>query len=155
MSKMPMIRQMSLLGSIPNLTVFVLFLISGLYVSNDYGHIIGAIAFLTLSFSLRLLPQDHRKGIKLVHQQQFQEAIPHFLRSYEFFAQRQWLDKYRAFLLLSASAISFQEMALVNTAFCFSQIGDGASARKYYEQCLALFPDSRIATAALKMMNLA
>jgi len=100
-----------------------------------------------------LIARDHRKGIGLVRQQRFKDAIPHFLQSYESFDQRRWLDDYRAIFMLSASAMSYREMALNNAGFCYSQIEDGVNARKYYEQCLALFPESGFASAALKMMD--
>ncbi|WP_283431286.1 tetratricopeptide repeat protein [Neorhodopirellula lusitana] len=42
---------------------------------------------------------------------------------------------------------------MANAAFCYAQAGDGANARKYYERCLELFPDSMLATTALAMLN--
>jgi hypothetical protein len=44
-------------------------------------------------------------------------------------------------------------MALANIAFCYGQLGNGVQCRYYYEKCLDLFPDSGLATAALRMLD--
>jgi hypothetical protein len=44
-------------------------------------------------------------------------------------------------------------MALANLAFCYSQIGQGAEARHHYELCLERFPNSGLATSALRLMD--
>ena len=153
MAKTPMIRQASILGSIPNLAVLALFVWAGFsYFARD-GIMYGAAAFVALRFALRAIPYDHRAGIALVRSQQFTDAIPHFLRSFDFFESKRWLDDYRAFLLLSPSSASYREMAMANAGFCYAQAGDGANARKYYERCLELFPDSILASTALAMLN--
>ncbi len=148
-----MIRQVSIPGAIPHLAVLAMFVFAGWYISRDFGVIGGAALFLALRFRLRAIPRDHRAGIGLVRQQQFVDAIPYFLRSFEFFDDRRWLDDYRAIFMLSPSSASYREMALANAGFCYSQIGDGVNARKYYERCLELFPDSGIASTALKMLT--
>ena len=153
MAKTPMIRQASLLGSIPNLAVLALFVWTGVTYDQRNGIIYGAAAFLALRFALRAIPRDHRAGIGLVKNQQFADAIPHFLRSFDFFESKRWLDDHRAFFMLSPSSACYREMALANAAFCYSQVGDGANARKHYERCLELFPDSMLASTALAMMN--
>ena len=153
MAKTPMIRQASILGSIPNLAVLALFITVAFYFSRENVLILGAASFLALRFLLRAIPRDHRTGIGLVRRQEFSDAIPHFLRSFEFFDNRKWLDDYRAFFLLSPSAVCYREMALANVGFCYSQTGDGENARKYYNQCIELFPDSMLASTALQMLN--
>ncbi len=150
---MPLTQQISILGTMPQLVMMVLLVLGGHAVSTDYGFVLGAGTFLVLRLLLHQLPQAHRQGIRLVHQQQFKEAISCFLQSYEFFERHHWLDNYRAIIILSPSNISYREMGLANMAFCYSQIGDGAKARKYYELCLTLFPKSRLALAAIKMMD--
>ena len=148
-----MIRQASILSSIPNLLVLALFVWAGVsYFARD-GMIYGLAAFFALRFALRAIPRDHRAGIALVRNQKYSDAVPHFLRSFDYFESKRWLDDYRAFFMLSPSNASYREMALANAGFCSSQVGDGASARKYYEQCLELFPDSMLASSALAMLN--
>ena len=153
MSMVPVVRQASIAGSVPNLAVLVLFLWAGVAGFDGNGILYGAAAFLVLRFALRAVPRDHRTGIRLLQKRRFADATPHFLRSFEFFESKRWLDDYRSFFMLSPSLASYREMALANAAFCYSQVGDGANARKYYEQCLEIFPDSMLASTALAMMN--
>lgn len=153
MVKTPMIRQASILGSIPNLAVLGLFVYVGVASFSRSGIVFGAAAFLALRFALRAIAHDHRAGVGLVRNQKFADAIPYFLRSFDFFDSKRWLDDYRAFFMLSPSSASYREMALANAAFCYSQVGDGANARKYYERCLELYPNSMLASTALAMLN--
>ena len=44
-------------------------------------------------------------------------------------------------------------MALLNIAFCYSQIDQGKKAKEYYQRVLNEFPESGMATAALKMID--
>ena len=55
--------------------------------------------------------------------------------------------------MMSASAISYREMALCNIAFCYSQLGDGQKAESYYRRALDEFPNSALAVAALRMIE--
>ncbi len=101
-----------------------------------------------------MLAKYHQQGMKLVKQQKFENAISLFIGSVDFFAKHQWIDKYRFLTLLSASKMTYKEMALCNIAFCYSQIGNGTKAKEYYEQTLKEFPKNGLAIAALKMINL-
>jgi TolA-binding protein len=49
--------------------------------------------------------------------------------------------------------MTYQEMALVNIAFCYGQLGDGSNAKKYYQQTISEFPESGMAQAGLNLMN--
>ena len=79
--------------------------------------------------------------------------MPEFERSYQFFTRHAWVDRWRYVALLTASRMSYREIALLNTAFCYSQIGDGKRSRDTYDQTLREFPDSQMAKTALRMMN--
>lgn len=81
------------------------------------------------------------------------DAIPHFEKSYEFFARHIWMDKYRYLVMLSSGRLSYREMALINIAFCYGQAGNGIMARGYYERTLQEFPDSSVAKTALKFIG--
>lgn len=115
---------------------------------------VGAAAYLMLSFGLRrLLPHDHRAGMALFRQGRFAEALPCFQRSYDFFTRRRWLDDWRYVALLSSSRISYREMALLNIAYCYGQMGDGPRSLECYQRVAAEFPGSGMAEAALKMFE--
>ncbi len=155
MSKMPVVTQVSIIGSVPQLTVLFLLIGGGFLWAGTFGAWSGGVLYFVLRFSLRELPHAHRKGIRFVNREQFKEAAQCFLDSYEFFEKRRWLDRYRSILMLCPSRISYREMALANSAFCYAQTGDGENARLYYEKCLEHFPDSRLASVALRLMDAA
>ena len=56
-------------------------------------------------------------------------------------------------MLLSASAASYREMALLNEAFALGQLGRRPEARAIYESTVEEFPDSGMAEAALNLMG--
>lgn len=92
-------------------------------------------------------------GIKKNNSEKFEEAIPDFEKGYAFFKKYEWIDKYRFITLLSASKMSYREMAIANIGFCYFQIGDGTKSKDYYERKLKEFPESGLAKSALKMIS--
>ena len=136
-------------------------LLGGAFLLADHFHrprfaLYAVLAFLVLRQGLALtLTAEHRAGIRAVRQGDFARALDRFEHSLEYFTQRPSLDRYRSILLLSASAWSFREMALVNIAFCHGQLGDGASSKAWYERALREFPGSVLATTALAMIQAA
>ncbi len=114
----------------------------------------GLLAYLIISISLRFgLTEAHRKGIHAVKAGRFADAIPYFEQSRAYFEKRPWLDRYRYLLLLSSTAWSYREMAMANKAFCLSQIGRRTDAITSYEEVLKDYPESALATVALRMMT--
>lgn len=157
MSKTPIVRPVSWLNAAINVSVLALFVLAGWAVwRSETGVVVGALAYVVLSQTLRrTLCRHHRKAIGHVKRKEFEQAIPDFERSLAFFRQNEWIDRFRGVTLLSAAGMSYQEMALVSLGFCHSQIGDGASAWRYYEMCIAEFPDNGMAEAALRLMDAA
>ncbi|MGH7137545.1 MAG: tetratricopeptide repeat protein, partial [Pirellulales bacterium] len=124
------------------------------YFLGGRGVTVGAAVYLAYSIRSRIvIPRYHRRGIALVKQQQFADAIPLFRQSLEFFDRHAWIDRFRCVVLMSPSAVTYREMALANIGFCYSQIGDGDNARHYYAECLRRFPESGLARAALRMIG--
>ncbi|MDU0369229.1 tol-pal system YbgF family protein [Hymenobacter endophyticus] len=112
------------------------------------------LAAYLLSWTLRTtLGRYQQRGMQLIRKDDFLNAIPHFEQSYAYFSEKKWLDKWRYILMLSTSQMEYREMALNNIAFCYSQLGQGESARRYYHQVLAEYPDNGLAQAALKMLD--
>jgi tetratricopeptide (TPR) repeat protein len=123
---------------------------------EDVSHsvIFGCAIYLIYSLcSRQIIASAHRTGIRLSKRGRFQEAIALFEQSYQFFTKHKWIDRFRSLVLMSPSAISYREMALVNIAFCHSQIGNAESAKEYYEKTLQEFPDSGMAKASLNMIK--
>lgn len=153
-SSTPTVRQVNWLSLIPQLAfMFLLGFLWHFYDKKNYI-IYSTLTYLIISIILRaVFASDHRKGMLEVRNKNFKDAIPHFKNSYEHFTKNNILDKWRFLLLLSSSAISYKEMALVNIAFCYSQIAEGELAKEYYEKALEEFPDSGMAKAGLNMLE--
>ncbi len=151
-SSRPIVRQINWFAIIPQFSV--LFICIFLYFQIKAGDpvLFGAGTYLFLSLLLRnLIPRYHRKGIKFYKSGQFEKAIQEFEKSFNFFTKHEWIDKYRSIILLSSSGISYLEMAMVNMAFCYGQLGDGEKSKELYEKTLLKFPDSQMAISSLKM----
>jgi tetratricopeptide (TPR) repeat protein len=153
-SNVPTVRQIAWVSLIPQLLFMGLIIF--IYNLLEFGDpfLYGTFTYLIISFGLRnLVAKDHRQGMKLVKQQQFETAIPQFENSVAFFTKNNWIDKYRFLTLLSYSKMTYKEMGLCNIAFCYSQTGNGQKAKEYYEQTLNEFPENGLAIAGLKMIN--
>ena len=150
----PVIRQTNWIAVIPQL-IFMALLIAIFYLLKINEPVIwGCLTYLVLSYgSRKILAKDHNQGMKLTKEQKFNEAIKYYEQSAEFFKKNNWIDKYRFLTLFSASKMSYREMALNNIAFCYSQIGNGAKAKEYYEKTLTEYPNNTLAKTALKMLN--
>src|SRR5688572_29000099 len=154
-SNVPTIRQIDWIAVIPQILLIGIFIYFYHLLNIGDPFILGALTYLILSFGLRyIFTTAHRKGINLVKQQKFTDAIPYFEKSVDFFSKNSWIDKYRFLTLLSPSKMSYREMGLCNIAFCYSQVGNKSKAIGFYQQTLKDYPENRIATAALKLLNL-
>ena len=89
----------------------------------------------------------------LVKKEKYEQAIEAFQKSYSFFSKYTWIDQYRFITMLSSSKISYREMALLNIAFCYSQIYNGKNSKDYYLKTIQYFPNSEVAKASLKMIR--
>ena len=123
----------------------LLVMVSVLYLLEvPQSFLLGISFYFLLSIYLKVLvPRWHRKGIYLVKKGKLDVAILAFQRSYQYFTKYTWIDKYRAFTLLSTSALSYSEMALINIIYCFEQMGDTTSAKKFRKILKERFPDSK------------
>ncbi|MDH3228882.1 MAG: hypothetical protein OEN55_03715 [Alphaproteobacteria bacterium] len=149
----PIIKQIAWLSVVPQLAIGAVLVLAADLLGAGNPLLAAAVAYLALFFPLRwLVASHHRKGIALIKKQDFEPAIDEFQKSYRFFQNHPWVDTYRYVTLLSSSRMSYREMALVNIAFCHSQIGNGRESKEYYEKALAEFPESEIAKSALRMI---
>jgi len=132
----------------------VLILVINAWLLPQWFPILGAFFWLGFVWINRwMLTGSHRKGMRLVKSGRFAEAVPHFIDAHMQMSRHPWVDRYRAIVLGSASRWSYREMALCNQAFCFGQIGEGRKMRETYERVLQEFPESVLATTALRMVD--
>jgi tetratricopeptide (TPR) repeat protein len=154
-SKPATVRQTSWLLTLPQLAVEGL-LILFVYVvfrpmSWTSAVIIGLGVYLIYSFAIQeLLTKSHRTGIALVRRQLFDEAIHKFEESYQFFSAHEWIDRYRSLILMTPTTMNYREMALLNIAYCYNQLGKAREARNYYERTRKEFPRNELARKALE-----
>jgi len=154
MSKTLIVRPVSWLNAGITLGILGLFVVVGYLLNQTPGVLFGAILYLALSQLLRrLIPRHHRSAIGHCRRGEYERAIPEFEKSAAFFSDYEWIDRFRAITMLSAAGMWYREMAIVSLGFCYAQIGDGANARRHYEQCLKEFPDNEMARAALRLMD--
>jgi tetratricopeptide (TPR) repeat protein len=152
------VRQTSWLMVVPQLLVLALCMaLTGLALWPRLGIAsasVGAFAYLAYSFGSRwVLLRPHRNGLRLTSDGNFPEAIRSFEQSYAFFSKHGWIDRYRYLTMLTPSAISFREMALINIAYCYVQMEDWARAKHSYQSILAQFPNSQLARRALELLD--
>ena len=133
-SKAPTVRQIAWISLFPQLLVMGIIMFIWYQFNKSDFFIYGAITYLIMSQLLRrTIAKEHRKGMVKVKIEDFENAIPHFERSYEYFKRNEWVDKYRFLTLLSSGKMTYKEMALNNIAFCYGQIGKGKISKEYYE----------------------
>lgn len=109
-----------------------------------------AVIYLGLSMLLqRLIPFHHRMGFRLLMQKDYEKAAQAFQESWNFFTKNEWLDRFRSIFMLSASKMSYREMALINRSLCFWQMGDTDKALESYEEVLKNYPESKMAKDAI------
>lgn len=153
-SNVPIAKQIAWIALLPQLALVGLLI----YIFHALGYrtpaMLGVLSYYVLALVLRnLVARSHRKGMRLVKQQRYAEAVPCFEKSVEYFTENKWVDDFRFLTLLSYSQMTYQEMGLCNIAFCYSQLGNGQMAKKYYEQTLDKFPENSMAIAALNLIN--
>jgi tetratricopeptide (TPR) repeat protein len=153
-STTPIVRQINWLSLIPQLIVMAVLSFAWWFYDKRNFILLGTLSYLILSIVLRgVLARQQRKGIQEIRKGNYKAAIPYFEKSYEYFTKNTYLDKWRSLFLLSSSRISYREMALINRAFCYTQIKEGEKAKELYKKALEEFPDSGMAKAGLNMME--
>ena len=156
--KPPIIRQVNWLAVAGHICLYAIAVVAASLIAGRDSNpvLLGCGALLAYSVVARFgIARAHRRGIGRMKANEWDAAIPEFETSYRFFSNHPWLDRFRAVALMSASAISYREMALANIAFAHSQAGRGSDARCAYERTLNEFPQSSLATAALNLIRAA
>jgi tetratricopeptide (TPR) repeat protein len=159
MTRVPIVREVAWFAVLPQLAV--IFACMALVAAARGGYddrvpLFGAGGYCALSLVLRYtISREHRIGVRLMRAQRFEDALPHFEKSAAFFGRHPRVDRFRAFTLLSASRMSYREMALCNIAFGLSQMGRGSDARAAYDRVLREYPDNSLANAAMNMISAA
>ncbi len=154
MSGAPIIRVVSWSAATWTLLILGALCAVGWYLGSELGASLACGAYLAYSLASRLLiSRAHRRGVRLVRRGCYAEALAPFRESLDFFTRHAWIDRWRAWFLLSPSALSYREMAMCNLAFAYGQLGRGAESVAMYRAVLADYPQNRIAPAALRLIE--
>ncbi len=153
--KVPIYRQISYVG------LAVIFVVTagaaalGWYLTDSiYGGLVGVMAVVIYAWASRkALVNDHQEGLDKVQLGKFDEAIQAYDRSLDFLKRNPWVDHFRFLTILSASTMTYREMALVSQAYCYIQLKQTKKAREIYELCLAEYPNNILAASALRFMD--
>lgn len=153
--RIPTVQPISWPAAIPQLLALSAAMTVGWFVMESLAGVMGgATVYLIYSVgSRKLLLSAHRHGLRLLQNQQYDDAIRAHETSYDFFTRHSWLDRYRAITMMSPSAMSYREMALINIAFAYGQIGNSDKVREYYQRAIDEFPNSGMAIAALRLIE--
>jgi hypothetical protein len=119
--------------------------------SNTHILVSLAICYI-LTFSLKYIAYYHKKGTSLIKIQNYNDAIPMFEKSYNFFNKYKWLDIFRNIIFISGTKNSYREMALTNIADCYSKIDQCEKAKEFYIKALKEFPNSKVAKKSLEIL---
>ena len=112
------------------------------------------LAYIVLGFGPRkLFTKHHRRGCRAFHQGDPEAAIAHMEASYAFLQRHAWIDRFRFLTMLSVSAMSYRELALLNIAFFQTQLGRKDEATAAYHRVVAEFPGSLVGKQTLKMIE--
>ena len=149
------VRHSTWLTTLPQILVLVVAItVTSCLIGSRRGLLAGVLIYLAYSAAVRkFIPRDHNAGLKFVDQSNFHAAIESFTVSYEFFGRHLWLDRLRSLLLMTPSIMSYREMALCWTAYCYSQLNDRKQAIAYYKRATEEFPKSAFAYAALESID--
>ena len=118
----------------------------------------GLFAATVFYFVLKILLQRRAKsfqkqGMKLMAEERYQEAAEAFEACYDYFSERRWKDRYRAISMLDHSGMEWREIMLANTATNLALAGQKTRAIELYKHCLTLYPESRLAKPALRLLT--
>lgn len=155
-TKVPVVRETRWLMMVPPLgTLGVLYALAMLAFDGAWwAGLVGAGIWCAYTFTARgVWLRHHRAGMKALRAERWEEAIESYQRGEALLRERPWIDRWRPLTLMTASGMSFTEIAVNNIAFAQSQSDQPERARQTYERGLAEFPDSYLMRTALRMLD--
>ena len=151
--KVPVFRPYSYWALITFWVILIGLIVFGIWLDTILIWIIYWLLLLGLTLVRKRMVYWYRAGMALIKQEKFREAIPFFEKGYHYFKQNPRADKYRLILLANCSRMTYQEMALCNIAFCYSQLGEIEQAQEYYLKVMEYFPDNVVARTSLNVLT--
>lgn len=101
--------------------------------------------FILYSFLGRMIFSFHqRQGMRLLRLKKFEQALDQFRKSELYFKKYPWLDRFRFFFMLSASKLTFREMALLNQGYCLIMTGKLSEASLHFQNIRFEHPQNTV-----------
>lgn len=123
---------------------------------GPWGAGAGMAVFWTWTYGARAcFCRHHSAGLKHIRRGEYEAALKCFARSEAYFAEHPRLDRWRAVSVMSTSAASLHEMAMVAQGSCLIRLGRAAEAHRMYERVRELYPDSPWTEGALALLDAA
>lgn len=154
----PVIVQPSWTAFLIHLLVFIvagLLLVFAWKYRGPYAHFVAlsVLFFFVCIFAVKFFPPHFRRAMRAFKKDDPDTAISEMETCLAFFQHHPWIDRYRWFVTMNSSAISYREMALLNIAMFHTSAGRKEQAKATYRRALELFPESVVATQALKAIE--
>jgi tetratricopeptide (TPR) repeat protein len=118
------------------------------------GSLVGLIVLVVYVKGMQwYLMRYHQAALKLIRAGKFDEALVPLQKALEFYTEHPGLDRWRHVLMATASRFSLREVAMMNIAYCFGQIGDKEKMIKHYERLASEYPDNMAAQNTLRFID--
>lgn len=154
----PVVRQVNFLALLLPLMVIVGGSVGvGLWLRPPLGisayFIVPLLVLVYVVLAQAILLRHHRNGLRLLRAARPTEALLPLQKALEFYTEHPALDRWRHFLLITASSYSLREVALMNIAYCYSQAGDKEEMIKHYECLLREYPNNVLVQNTLRLIE--
>ena len=156
--KQPISTYSSWARSIPQVIVVAVLTVFALYIfpqnKSTFALISSLSIFFVYTFIARyFISSEQRHGMSALAKGDFDTALNEFEKSFDFFSRNQWIDKYRSIILMTSSAWSYREMALMNIAATYSRKKDTKMYRESNKRLLKEYPNNQRAKDALAFLD--
>ncbi len=98
-----------------------------------------------------LLIKSYVDGMKYIQDGNYEAGLEAFKEHYDFFDRHPQLGWVYTVLMLDSSKYGHREIALLNQAHAYIQLGNSAEVLRCYEECLALNPKNEMVTSSLNL----
>ena len=141
-------------GFFPQIFLIILFMLIFRFWgwANDLLFAI-SLTYMIKHFLRGIYAPGHARALGYMYQGKWKEAISLLIKNKQHFELHPKIDTYRSITLLSASAISYHEMACTNLAYCFAKMGEWENALHYYQETLTVNPQNENAKRGINYLQ--
>lgn len=144
------------LALVPRILCFGLLSWAFYYRDERLCIVYGFFLYLVMAYGLRFIfiPSVSFNTRKFLGEQNYVKAIESIEQELDYFERKKWLDKYRIWLMISWSNMTFREALLCSKAYCLLQSRKVSAARSLYADILEAYPQNAVAMASLNTIEI-